>query len=106
MCLALGLMGGGVGEALSWAQEAAPSISVQFLPWLLLTSSPLCLPALGTRPTPEQCRGDSGHIPCMARGSSKEACQQAGCCYDNTRDVPCYYGNTGTPFHAQQGPIL
>ncbi|EPQ07402.1 Zona pellucida sperm-binding protein 1 [Myotis brandtii] len=51
---------------------------------------------IGTRPTPEQCRGDSGHIPCMARGSSKEACQQAGCCYDNTRDVPCYYGNTAT----------
>ncbi|XP_059566901.1 zona pellucida sperm-binding protein 1 [Myotis daubentonii] len=51
---------------------------------------------IGTRPTPEQCRGDSGHIPCMAPGSSKEACQQAGCCYDNTRDVPCYYGNTAT----------
>nr|KAF6275671.1 zona pellucida glycoprotein 1 [Myotis myotis] len=51
---------------------------------------------IGTRPTPEQCRGDSGHIPCMAQGSSKEACQQAGCCYDNTRDVPCYYGNTAT----------
>ncbi|XP_070282378.1 zona pellucida sperm-binding protein 1 [Myotis yumanensis] len=51
---------------------------------------------VGTRQTPEQCRGDSGHIPCMARGSSKEACQQAGCCYDNTRDVPCYYGNTVT----------
>lgn len=63
------------------------------------------LPALGTRPTPEQCRGDSGHIPCMAQGSSKEACQQAGCCYDNTRAVPCYYGNTGTTLHAQQGPI-
>ncbi|XP_045433465.1 zona pellucida sperm-binding protein 1 [Pipistrellus kuhlii] len=52
--------------------------------------------ALGTRPSPEQCRGDSGRIPCVARGSSKEACQQAGCCYDNAREVPCYYGNTAT----------
>ncbi|KAK2100390.1 Zona pellucida sperm-binding protein 1 [Saguinus oedipus] len=33
------------------------------------------------------------------RGTSKEACQQAGCCYDNTTEVPCYYGNTGTTSH-------
>ncbi|XP_036151437.1 zona pellucida sperm-binding protein 1 [Myotis myotis] len=69
-----------------------PAIS-SLAPSHVLTTLP---PALGTRPTPEQCRGDSGHIPCMAQGSSKEACQQAGCCYDNTRDVPCYYGNTAT----------
>ncbi|XP_016055847.1 PREDICTED: zona pellucida sperm-binding protein 1 [Miniopterus natalensis] len=50
---------------------------------------------IGTHLTPEQCQGHSGHIPCIVR-SSKEACQQAGCCYDTTRDVPCYYGNTVT----------
>nr|KAF6439567.1 zona pellucida glycoprotein 1 [Molossus molossus] len=50
---------------------------------------------IGTHLSPEQCQGDSGHIPCTVR-SSKEACQQAGCCYDNTRDAPCYYGNTAT----------
>ncbi|KAK1335404.1 hypothetical protein QTO34_003190 [Cnephaeus nilssonii] len=63
-------------------------------------------PALGTRPSPEQCRGDSGHIPCLARGSSKEACQQAGCCYDNTRDVPCYYGNTATVQCSRDGHFV
>ncbi|XP_023378656.1 zona pellucida sperm-binding protein 1 [Pteropus vampyrus] len=50
----------------------------------------------GTHLTPEQCQVASGHIPCTVRRSSKEACQQAGCCYDNTREVPCYYGNTAT----------
>ncbi|ELK13491.1 zona pellucida sperm-binding protein 1 [Pteropus alecto] len=50
----------------------------------------------GTHLTPEQCQVASGHIPCTARRSSKEACQQAGCCYDNTREVPCYYSNTAT----------
>uniref|UniRef100_A0A8D2BE61 Zona pellucida glycoprotein 1 n=1 Tax=Sciurus vulgaris TaxID=55149 RepID=A0A8D2BE61_SCIVU len=44
----------------------------------------------------EQCQVVSGHIPCMVRNNSKEACQQAGCCYDDSRDVPCYYGNTAT----------
>ncbi|XP_036916495.1 zona pellucida sperm-binding protein 1 [Sturnira hondurensis] len=51
---------------------------------------------IGTNLTPEQCQGDTGHIPCIVKRSSKEACQQAGCCYDNTRDIPCYYGNTAT----------
>ncbi|XP_054419670.1 zona pellucida sperm-binding protein 1 [Pteronotus mesoamericanus] len=51
---------------------------------------------IGTNLTPERCQGDSGHIPCVVKRSSKEACQQAGCCYDDTRDVPCYYGNTAT----------
>nr|KAF6468813.1 zona pellucida glycoprotein 1 [Rousettus aegyptiacus] len=50
----------------------------------------------GTPLTPEQCQVASGHIPCIVRRTSKEACQQAGCCYDNTREVPCYYGNTAT----------
>ncbi|XP_037374177.1 zona pellucida sperm-binding protein 1 [Talpa occidentalis] len=49
----------------------------------------------GTRLTQDQCQVASGHIPCQVR-SSKAACQQAGCCYDNTRVVPCYYGNTVT----------
>uniref|UniRef100_A0A673TY48 Zona pellucida glycoprotein 1 n=1 Tax=Suricata suricatta TaxID=37032 RepID=A0A673TY48_SURSU len=45
---------------------------------------------------PEQCQVPSGHIPCVVRRGSKEACQEAGCCYDNSREVPCYYGNTAT----------
>ncbi|XP_051002861.1 zona pellucida sperm-binding protein 1 [Acomys russatus] len=52
--------------------------------------------SVGTHLPQEQCQVASGHIPCMVKGSSKEACQQAGCCYDNTREVPCYYGNTAT----------
>ncbi|XP_037695370.1 zona pellucida sperm-binding protein 1 [Choloepus didactylus] len=50
----------------------------------------------GTHLTQEQCQVASGRIPCMVRRSSKEDCQQAGCCYDNSRAVPCYYGNTAT----------
>ncbi|XP_008583834.1 PREDICTED: zona pellucida sperm-binding protein 1 [Galeopterus variegatus] len=50
---------------------------------------------IGTHLTQDQCHVASGHIPCRVR-SSKEACQQAGCCYDDTREVPCYYGNTAT----------
>uniref|UniRef100_A0A2K6S9P3 Zona pellucida glycoprotein 1 n=1 Tax=Saimiri boliviensis boliviensis TaxID=39432 RepID=A0A2K6S9P3_SAIBB len=30
------------------------------------------------------------------QGTSKEACQQAGCCYDTTTEIPSYYGNTAT----------
>ncbi|XP_025771420.1 zona pellucida sperm-binding protein 1 [Puma concolor] len=44
----------------------------------------------------EQCQVPSGHIPCVVRRGSKEACQKAGCCYDHSRAVPCYYGNTAT----------
>uniref|UniRef100_A0A452R6R5 Zona pellucida glycoprotein 1 n=1 Tax=Ursus americanus TaxID=9643 RepID=A0A452R6R5_URSAM len=44
----------------------------------------------------EQCQVPSGPIPCGVRRGSKEACQRAGCCYDNSREVPCYYGNTAT----------
>ncbi|XP_007943214.1 zona pellucida sperm-binding protein 1 [Orycteropus afer afer] len=51
---------------------------------------------VGTHLTQEQCTVASGHIPCTVRRNSKEACQQAGCCYDNTREIPCYYGNTAT----------
>ncbi|XP_042531712.1 zona pellucida sperm-binding protein 1 [Dipodomys spectabilis] len=50
----------------------------------------------GTHLPRKWCHVTSGHIPCMARNSSKEACWQAGCCYDDTREVPCYYGNTAT----------
>ncbi|XP_039109471.1 zona pellucida sperm-binding protein 1 [Hyaena hyaena] len=46
--------------------------------------------------TREQCHVPSGHIPCVVRRGSKEACHEAGCCYDNSREVPCYYGNTAT----------
>lgn len=41
----------------------------------------------------------------MVKSSSKEACQQAGCCYDNTREVPCYYGNTGTTSHPKHATL-
>ncbi|XP_060248124.1 zona pellucida sperm-binding protein 1 isoform X2 [Meriones unguiculatus] len=53
-------------------------------------------PTLGTHLPQERCQVASERIPCMVKGSSKEACQQAGCCYDNTREVSCYYGNTAT----------
>ncbi|XP_029423047.1 zona pellucida sperm-binding protein 1 isoform X1 [Nannospalax galili] len=52
--------------------------------------------SVGTHRPWEQCQVASGHFPCMVGNSSKEACQQAGCCYDHTREVPCYYGNTAT----------
>nr|AYN07270.1 zona pellucida 1 [Mus pahari] len=54
------------------------------------------LDSVGTHLPQEQCQVASGHIPCMVKGSSKEACQQAGCCYDSTKEEPCYYGNTVT----------
>nr|XP_004667623.3 zona pellucida sperm-binding protein 1 [Jaculus jaculus] len=54
------------------------------------------LDSIGTHLPQEQCQVATGHIPCMVRSSSKEACQQAGCCYDDAREVPCYYGNTAT----------
>ncbi|KAL1788406.1 zona pellucida sperm-binding protein 1 [Sigmodon hispidus] len=60
-------------------------------PWELTT-----LDSVGTHLPQEQCQIASGHIPCMVKSSSKEACQQAGCCYDNTKEVSCYYGNTVT----------
>uniref|UniRef100_A0A2K5D3X2 Zona pellucida glycoprotein 1 n=1 Tax=Aotus nancymaae TaxID=37293 RepID=A0A2K5D3X2_AOTNA len=51
---------------------------------------------VGTHLSQEQCQVASGYLPCLVRGTSKEARQQAGCCYDNTTEVPCYYGNTAT----------
>ncbi|XP_047374136.1 zona pellucida sperm-binding protein 1 isoform X2 [Sciurus carolinensis] len=52
--------------------------------------------SVGAHLPQEQCQVVSGHIPCVVRNDSKEACRQAGCCYDDSRDVPCYYGNTAT----------
>ncbi|XP_066110115.1 zona pellucida sperm-binding protein 1 [Saccopteryx bilineata] len=71
----------------TWAGPAGSTLE----PWVVDTPD-----SVGTHLTPEQCRRDLGHIPCIVRSSSKEACQQAGCCYDNTRDPPCYYGSTAT----------
>ncbi|ELV10238.1 zona pellucida sperm-binding protein 1 [Tupaia chinensis] len=51
---------------------------------------------IGTHLTRAQCQVASGHIPCTVKRNSKEACERAGCCYDHTREVPCYYGNTAT----------
>ncbi|KAM5223945.1 zona pellucida sperm-binding protein 1 [Hipposideros larvatus] len=94
--LGRGLLESGSLTALYGAQEATSLHLPGSLPtWLLLVSSPLS-PTLGTYLSRESCQVASGHIPCVVRGSSKEACQQAGCCYDNTREVPCYYGNTAT----------
>ncbi|KAM6158168.1 zona pellucida sperm-binding protein 1 [Rhynchocyon petersi] len=61
---------------------------------------------IGTNLTPEQCRVASGHVPCVVRSTSKEACQRAGCCYDNTRAVPCYYGNTVTAQCFRDGHVI
>lgn len=68
-------------------------------PWALSHFLTALSPTLGTHLSQERCQVAAGHIPCMVQSSSKEACQQAGCCYDNTTEVPCYYGNTGTTSH-------
>ncbi|XP_054999788.1 zona pellucida sperm-binding protein 1 [Sorex araneus] len=56
---------------------------------------PALSPASGTHQTQKRCQLVSGHIPCLET-PTQEACQRAGCCYDDTREVPCYYGNTET----------
>nr|XP_026654631.1 zona pellucida sperm-binding protein 1 [Zonotrichia albicollis] len=53
-------------------------------------------PGAGTQLTREQCQVPVGRMPCVAP-QGRDACLQAGCCYDNTdRTTPCYYGNTAT----------
>uniref|UniRef100_A0A8B9DQX9 P-type domain-containing protein n=1 Tax=Anser cygnoides TaxID=8845 RepID=A0A8B9DQX9_ANSCY len=48
----------------------------------------------GTQLTREQCQVAAGRLSCVAP-SGRDACLQAGCCYDDTdRATPCYYGNT------------
>ncbi|NXA18307.1 ZP1 protein, partial [Ibidorhyncha struthersii] len=50
----------------------------------------------GTQLTREQCQVGVGRMPCVAP-QGREACLQAGCCYDDMdRMAPCYYGNTAT----------
>ncbi|KGL90383.1 Zona pellucida sperm-binding protein 1, partial [Charadrius vociferus] len=50
----------------------------------------------GTQLTREQCQVPVGRMPCVAP-QGREACLQAGCCYDDMdRMAPCYYGNTAT----------
>uniref|UniRef100_A0A8C4UDW1 Zona pellucida glycoprotein 1 n=1 Tax=Falco tinnunculus TaxID=100819 RepID=A0A8C4UDW1_FALTI len=50
----------------------------------------------GTQLTREQCQVTAGRMPCVAP-QGREACLQAGCCYDDMdRIAPCYYGNTAT----------
>ncbi|NWH22226.1 ZP1 protein, partial [Grus americana] len=52
--------------------------------------------APGTQLTREQCQVAAGRMPCVAP-QGREACKQAGCCYDDMdRVTPCYYGNTAT----------
>ncbi|XP_074951185.1 zona pellucida sperm-binding protein 1 [Phalacrocorax aristotelis] len=64
----------------------------------LLQSTALFYPSAGagTQLTREQCQVVVGKMPCMAP-QGREACLQAGCCYDDMdRVMPCYYGNTAT----------
>ncbi|XP_054246770.1 zona pellucida sperm-binding protein 1 [Indicator indicator] len=64
----------------------------------LLQSTALFYPSAGagTQLTREQCQVAAGKMPCMAP-EGREACVQAGCCYnDMDRVTPCYYGNTAT----------
>ncbi|NWR67258.1 ZP1 protein, partial [Bucorvus abyssinicus] len=56
---------------------------------------PLCATP-GAQLTREQCQVALGKMPCVAP-PGREACLQAGCCYDDMdRVAPCYYGNTAT----------
>ncbi|NXE83763.1 ZP1 protein, partial [Cochlearius cochlearius] len=68
----------------------------------LLQSTALFYPSAGagkqrgTQPTREQCQVTVGRMPCVAP-QGRDACLQAGCCYDDMdRVAPCYYGNTAT----------
>ncbi|XP_037258447.1 zona pellucida sperm-binding protein 1 isoform X1 [Falco rusticolus] len=64
----------------------------------LLQSTALFYPSAGAgKPlTREQCQVTAGRMPCVAP-QGREACLQAGCCYDDMdRIAPCYYGNTAT----------
>ncbi|XP_075019569.1 zona pellucida sperm-binding protein 1 [Calonectris borealis] len=64
----------------------------------LLQSTALFYPSAGagTQLTREQCQVGVGRMPCVAP-QGREACAQAGCCYDDMdRIAPCYYGNTAT----------
>ncbi|KAM6070163.1 zona pellucida sperm-binding protein 1 [Theristicus caerulescens] len=64
----------------------------------LLQSTALFYPSAGagTQLTREQCQVAAGRMPCVAP-QGREACLQAGCCYDDMdRMAPCYYGNTAT----------
>ncbi|XP_075569508.1 zona pellucida sperm-binding protein 1 [Pelecanus crispus] len=64
----------------------------------LLQSTALFYPSAGagTQLTREQCQVAVGRMPCVAP-QGRDACLQAGCCYDDMdRVAPCYYGNTAT----------
>ncbi|NXP44472.1 ZP1 protein, partial [Heliornis fulica] len=64
----------------------------------LLQSTALFYPSAGAgiQLTREQCQVAVGRMPCVAP-AGREACTQAGCCYDDMdRVAPCYYGNTAT----------
>ncbi|XP_059682075.1 zona pellucida sperm-binding protein 1 [Gavia stellata] len=77
-----------------------PGLQAQLQPGLpsLLQSTALFYPSAGagTQLTREQCQVAVGRMPCVAP-QGREACLQAGCCYDDMdRIAPCYYGNTAT----------
>ncbi|XP_049636815.1 zona pellucida sperm-binding protein 1 [Suncus etruscus] len=60
---------------------------------------------IGTHQTQKQCQLASGLIPCLVT-PSQEACEGAGCCYNNTNAVPCYYGNTETVQCSTDGQVI
>ncbi|XP_035182519.1 LOW QUALITY PROTEIN: zona pellucida sperm-binding protein 1 [Oxyura jamaicensis] len=64
----------------------------------LLRPTALFYPSAGAgmQLTREQCQVAAGRLSCVAP-PGRDACLQAGCCYDDTdRATPCYYGNTAT----------
>ncbi|NXG65404.1 ZP1 protein, partial [Hemiprocne comata] len=62
---------------------------------MLRAASPSVSPP-GTPLTREQCQVTVGRMACVSP-QGREACLQAGCCYDDRdRVTPCYYGNTAT----------
>ncbi|KAF1619227.1 UNVERIFIED_CONTAM: Zona pellucida sperm-binding protein 1, partial [Eudyptes pachyrhynchus] len=77
--------------------QSQPSLlqsTALFYPSAGAVSPPSATP--GTQLTREQCQVAVGRMACVAP-QGREACLQAGCCYDDMdRVAPCYYGNTAT----------
>ncbi|NXX18305.1 ZP1 protein, partial [Podargus strigoides] len=77
--------------------QSQPSLlqsTALFYPSAGAVSPPVSPP--GIQLTREQCQVAVGRLPCVAP-QGREACLQAGCCYDDMdRVAPCYYGNTAT----------
>ncbi|XP_065611853.1 zona pellucida sperm-binding protein 1 [Cyrtonyx montezumae] len=75
----------------------SPGLQSQAQPGLLHPTA-LFYPSVGAGEplTREQCQVAVGRLPCVSP-PGRDACLQAGCCFDDTdRVTPCYYGNTAT----------